>query len=102
MPKPARSAIAELLHIGQIDDDELTLILNSLCPRAAQFRPAEVEYRTMQDDVVLTLTYQDGSVVDAVAGTSLTPELEAELSSRIKAELQPAGETAVVRAVLFG
>ena len=101
MPKPTRRSIADALRVGQVEDDELTIILNSVCPRGAQFRPTEVEYRTVQDDVVLTLTYRDGVIVDATAGPSLTTELEAELSSRIDAELVHGAKTAAVRSVLF-
>ena len=46
---PKRRSIGEQLHVGEIDDDELTIVLTDKLPRGAQFRPDEVEYRTMSD-----------------------------------------------------
>jgi hypothetical protein len=56
--------LTEELRIGEFDDDELTIVLTSVLPRGAQFRPNEVEYRTMADEWVLSLHYRDGRIED--------------------------------------
>jgi hypothetical protein len=58
-------------------------VLTSVLPRGAQFRPDEVEYRTMADEWVLSLHYRDGRIEKATAGSAIMPEhLE-----RIQAEI---------------
>jgi hypothetical protein len=60
--------MTEELHIGEVEDDELRMVLTSVLPRGAQFRPDEVEYRTMADEWALSLRYREGKIVQAVAG----------------------------------
>jgi hypothetical protein len=69
-------SIAIKLHIGEIDDDELTIILRAVLSRGAQFRSGEVEYRTMADETVLTLKYHGGKIIDAEAWPAMTPDVE--------------------------
>jgi hypothetical protein len=61
-------SIGTELHVGQIDDDELTIILGDKFPFRARLRPGEVEYRTMSDEAMLTLKYRDGKIIDAKLG----------------------------------
>jgi hypothetical protein len=39
------------LPIGEVDDNELGLVLSTLLPRGAQFSANEVEYRVGPDNV---------------------------------------------------
>jgi hypothetical protein len=48
------------LHIGEVDDNELTIVLSAVLPGGAQFRPTEVEYRNINDECALALTYREG------------------------------------------
>ncbi len=93
--------VTQLLHIGDIDDEDLMIILEGVCPRTAQFRRTEVEYRTKADEVVLTLIYRQGQIAEATAGPALTPALEAQLATAIEAELQPRAERMIRRSILF-
>jgi hypothetical protein len=95
-----RRSIGAGLHIGEIDDDELIIILESKLPRSAQFRPGEVEYRTMSDDSVLTLKYQDGKIVDAEAWRAMTTDLEREICTEVDAALSQ-GDAAICRWTMF-
>jgi hypothetical protein len=93
-------SIATKLHIGEIDDDELTIILRAVLSRGAQFRPGEVEYRTTADETVLTLKYHGGKIVDAEAWPAMTPDLERAISAAVDAGMIP-GETTVSRWTMF-
>lgn len=72
-------SIAQLLRIGQVDDEELAAVLTSVLPRGAQFTTNEVEYRTSDDEWVLSLRYSEGAAVDAVTGPAFTPALEEQI-----------------------
>jgi hypothetical protein len=50
-----KKSMVDELHIGKVDDGELALVFTSVLPRVAQFRPDEVEYRTMADEWALSL-----------------------------------------------
>jgi hypothetical protein len=76
--------MTEELHIGEVDDDELSAVLMSVLPRGAQFRADEVEYRTMADEWALTLQYREGKIVRAVAGPAMTSELEEQVRTAIE------------------
>jgi hypothetical protein len=95
-----RRSIGRELHIGEIDDDELVIVLNSILPRSARFRPDEVEYRTMSDDSVLTLKYHDGKIIDAEVWPSMTSDFEREILEATEAALAH-GDTAVYRWPMF-
>ena len=96
-----RRSLAKVLHIGEIDDDELSIVLTSALPRGAQFLGNEVEYRTDTDDLALTLVYRDGRVADAYEGPASSAELEAELEAKIEAELLGPTERKVCRWTMF-
>ena len=57
-------SIKELLRVGQVDDEELATVLSSELPRGAQLTSNQVEYRTSDDEWVLSLRYADGAIVD--------------------------------------
>jgi hypothetical protein len=65
---PTRRQLGEELHIGRVNDDELTIALSGVLSRGTQFRPNEVEYRTMNDEWALALEYRDDTIVEAYAG----------------------------------
>jgi hypothetical protein len=79
MPKFKPVSIAQLLRVGQVDDEELAAVLTSVLPRGAQFTTNEVEYRTSDDEWVLSLRYSEGAAVDAVTGPAFTPALEEQI-----------------------
>jgi len=94
-------SLREQLHIGEVDDDELSLAISSVLSRGAQFRAKEVEYRTIADEGVLSLRYRAGSVVDAIAGPAMTADLEEQLQAVINdTVLTPSGRK-VWRCVMF-
>ncbi|MGH3751178.1 MAG: hypothetical protein ACRDRP_00500 [Pseudonocardiaceae bacterium] len=93
--------MADELHIGEVDDGELRIILASVLPRGAQFRHDEVEYRTMADEWALSLQYQRGQVVDAVAGPAMIPELSLKIIAAIKQALLAPRVSSVWRWTLF-
>ena len=72
MPKFRPTSIKELLRVGEVDDEELTTVLMFVLPRGAQLSANEVEYRTSEDEWVLSLRYSEGVVVDAVTGPAYT------------------------------
>jgi hypothetical protein len=89
------------LYVGLVDDSELQMVLQSVLPRGAQFRPGEVEYRTMADEWVLSLQYKNGKVTRAFSGPAMTEELKERVSAAIRqALLTPAG-TKVCRWTMF-
>jgi hypothetical protein len=94
-------SLREQLHIGEVDDDELSVAISSVLPRGAQFRAKEVEYRTSSDEWVLSLRYRAGSVVDAIAGPAMTPTLEERLRAVIEESLLTASERRVWRWTMF-
>jgi hypothetical protein len=61
--------------VGEVDDEELAMVLTSVLPRGAQLSANEVEYRTSEDEWVLSLRYSEGLVVDAVMGPAFTPAI---------------------------
>lgn len=79
MPKFKPVSVMQLLRIGGVDDDELVAVLTSVLPRGAQFSTNEVEYRTAEDEWVLSLRYSEGVVVDAVRGPAFTPAIEEQI-----------------------
>jgi hypothetical protein len=96
-----RRWMTEELHIGEVDDGELQLVLSSVLPRGAQFRPDEVEYRTMADDWALSLQYRAGKIVSAVAGPAMTSELEDEIRRTVERALLTPTRSLVCRWTLF-
>ncbi len=72
-------SIKELLRVGEVDDEELATVLTSVLPRGAQFTANEVEYRTSEDEWVLSLRYSAGILVDAVTGPAFTPAIEEQI-----------------------
>jgi hypothetical protein len=94
-------AMTEELHIGEVDDEELRLVLQTVLPRCAQFRPDEVEYRTMADEWALTLQYGQGKIVRAVAGPAMTSEIEHRARTAIEQALLTSASRAVCRWTLF-
>jgi hypothetical protein len=89
------------LHIGEVDDDELSAVLMSVLPRGAQFRADEVEYRTMADEWALTLQYREGKIVRAVAGPAMTSELEEQIRTAIEQVLLTPTGIRICRWTLF-
>ena len=95
-----RRSIGAELHIGELDDEELVIALTGKLPRSAQFRPDEVEYRTISDNSVLTLKYRNGKIIDAEAWPAMTPDLEQEIRAEADAVLAQ-GNRAVYRWTMF-
>jgi hypothetical protein len=75
LPKFRSASIKELLRVGEVDDEELATVLTSVLPRGAQLSANEVEYRTSEDEWVLSLRYSEGLVVDAATGPAFTPAI---------------------------
>jgi hypothetical protein len=98
---PKDESISALLGVGSIDGDELCVVLSSVLARGAQFRPREVEYRTDADEWAVALQYQDGLIVDAVAGPALTPELRQRLQEVIARELLGDRQQMTMRWTMF-
>jgi hypothetical protein len=96
-----RRLMTEELHIGEVEDDELRMVLTSVLPRGAQFRPDEVEYRTMADEWALSLQYREGKIVQAVAGPMMTSELEEQIRTGIERILLTPSGNSVCRWTLF-
>ena len=65
---PRLTISMENLSVGEVDDDELATVLDSIFPRGAQLSDNEVEYRNNADDWILSLRYRDGTLIDAVTG----------------------------------
>ncbi len=93
--------MTEELHIGEVDDDELKVVLSSVLPRGAQFRADEVEYRTMADEWALSLQYREGRIVSAVAGPAMTSELAEQARTAIEQVLLTPTDSKVCRWTLF-
>jgi hypothetical protein len=93
--------MTEELHIGEVDDDELSGVLTSVLPRGAQFRADEVEYRTMADEWALSLRYKEGKIVAAVAGPAMTLELEEQIYRAIERVLLTPTGPRICRWTLF-
>jgi hypothetical protein len=72
MPQFKPLSIKGLLRVGEVDDEELATVLSTVLPRGAQFTANEVEYRTAEDEWVLSLRYTEGVLVDAVTGPAFT------------------------------
>jgi hypothetical protein len=89
--------LTEELRIGEFDDDELTTVLTSVLPRGAQFRPNEVEYRTMADEWVLSLHYRDGRIERATASPAMTAEHLQSIQAEIERVLGSPASTKVAR-----
>jgi hypothetical protein len=89
------------LRIGEVDDDELAAVLSSVLPRSAQFRPNEVEYRSMADDWVLSLHYRDGRIEKATAAAALTSELLQRIQEEIVRVLDAPMRAKVARWTMF-
>ncbi len=96
-----RRPMTEELHIGEVDDDELKVVLSSVLPRGAQFRPDEVEYRTMADEWALSLQYREGKIVRAVAGPAMTSDLEEQIRTAIERVLLTPTASRICRWTLF-
>jgi hypothetical protein len=96
-----RRLMTEGLHIGEVDDDELSVVLTSVLPRGAQFRVDEVEYRTMADEWALSLQYREGKIVSAVAGPAMTSEVEEQVRAAIERVLLTPTASKVCRWTLF-
>ena len=89
------------LHIGEVDDEELSIVLRSVLPRGAQFRDNEVEYRTMEDNWVLSLKYYKGKIAEALTGPAITSELEGQIRTAIEEALLEPMNTKVYRWIMF-
>ena len=101
MAKFQPAPIKELLRVGEVDDEELTTVLVSILPRGAQFTANEVEYRTSEDEWVLSLRYSEGVAVAAVTGPSYTPAIGGQIRQALADALD--GTTKKVwRAPMFG
>jgi hypothetical protein len=83
MPKFKPVSAKQLLRIGQIDDDELAAALMSVLPRGAQFTANEIEYRTSEDEWVLSLRYSEGIAVDAITGPAFTLAVEEQIRTAL-------------------
>jgi hypothetical protein len=83
MPKFKPVSIKELLRVGAVDDEELATVLTSVLPRGAQLSANEVEYRTMEDEWVLSLRYSAGILVDAVAGPAFTEAIGEQIRTAL-------------------
>lgn len=75
MPKSKPVSIKELLRVEKVDDEELATVLTSVLPRGARLSANEVEYRTSEDEWVLSLRYSERVAVDAVAAPAYTPAI---------------------------
>jgi hypothetical protein len=101
MPKFRPVSIKELLRVGRVDDEELATVLTSVLPRGAQFTANEVEYRTSEDEWVLSLRYSERVAVDAVTGPAFTPTIGEQIRTALADALD--GTTRKVwRAPMFG
>jgi hypothetical protein len=101
MPKFKSVSIKELLRVGEVDDEELATVLSSVLPRGAQFIAKEVEYRTGEDEWVLSLRYSEGVIVDAVTGPAYTSAIGEQIRKALVDALD--GVTRRVwRAPMFG
>lgn len=96
-----KKSIATDLHIGQVDDEELRIVLSSILPRSAQFRPDEVEYRTEKDAWALSLHYRNGKIVDATSGPAITSEIKNEIQRVINQEILGATGIKISRWTMF-
>jgi hypothetical protein len=83
MPKFKPVSIKQLVRVGEVDDDELAAVLVSVLPRGAQFTASEVEYRTNEDEWVLSLRYSEGVVVDAMTAPAFTPAIEEQIRTAL-------------------
>jgi hypothetical protein len=70
-------------------------------PRGAQFIGNEVEYRTTDDDVALTLVYRDGRIDDAYAGRAISDVVEKQIESSILNDLLGPSKQEVCRWTMF-
>jgi hypothetical protein len=93
--------LTEELRIGEFDDDELTTVLTSVLPCGAQFRPNEVEHRTMADEWVLSLHYRDGRIEKATAGSAMMPEYLERIQAEIARMLGSPAGTKAARWTMF-
>jgi hypothetical protein len=94
-------SIKELLRVGQVDDEELATVLSSVLPRGAQLTSNQVEYRTSDDEWVLSLRYADGAIVDAETGPAFSAELEAKLRAALADAFDETPTRKVWRAPMF-
>jgi hypothetical protein len=83
MPKFKPVSIRELLRVGEVDDEELETVLTSVLSRSAHLSGNEVEYRTAEDEWVLSLRYSEGIVVDAVTGPAFTAAIEEQIRTAL-------------------
>ncbi|MFC7384343.1 hypothetical protein [Sphaerisporangium rhizosphaerae] len=97
----AKKSVAPELHVGQVDDEELRIVLGSILPRCAQFRTQEVEYRTQNDDWALSLHYRNGKIVDATAGPAMTSEIKSRMQEAIEREILSPSDKKIVRWTMF-
>jgi hypothetical protein len=84
-------SVKDLLRVGDVDDDELATALMSVLPRGAQFTftTTEVEYRTAEDEWVLSLKYsKDGALVDALTGPAFTSTIEHQIRTELAEALK--------------
>ncbi len=96
-----RRSLNDVLHIGEIDEDELSIILSSQLPRGAQFLANEVEYRTSNDDLAITVVYREGRIESAYAGAASTASLEETLEAAIRREVIEPATKKVSRQLMF-
>ncbi|MFG1880252.1 hypothetical protein ACGFIV_36035 [Sphaerisporangium sp. NPDC049003] len=97
----AKKSIAKDLHVGEIDDEELRIVLGSILPRSAQFRAQEVEYRTQNDDWALSLHYRNGKIIDATSGPAMTPAIKGRIQEAIEQEILIPSDLKISRWTMF-
>jgi hypothetical protein len=96
-----KSARKMQIRIGEVDDDELGVVLSAMLPRGAQFTANEVEYRTAADELALRVQYENGKIARAIAGPAMTTELEERINAEIRRSLLTSQGTKIFRSTMF-
>ena len=94
------NSVFEALHANAVDQSELEDVLSRHFQTSVASSPETLRYPATAD-FALELRYDDGRLVDIVAGSALTHPEVAALQGRIEAELLTATGTASARVVLF-
>jgi hypothetical protein len=93
-------SVLEELRANEVDQSELEDVLSRYFGTAVASSPETIRYPATAD-FALELRYEDGRLVDIVAGPALTHLKLTGVRQRIEAELLTATGTAVGRVVLF-
>jgi len=72
----------------EVDDGELATVLASVFPRSAQLSAREVEYRTAEDEWVLSLRYSGAAIVGAITARGYTREIEEQIQQALAEALE--------------